>query len=141
MLGCDLAVARAAEEPHLRLSDGELLDDRIRTIFRTVRGHDDLQALARVVEREQILETTADHVLLVVRGDDQRDGGRHVFTPDRPRPETREYPDGGRVPGMGPGKGAEGPPEERLSDHAARSSRTSARYRSMATTRSASSST
>ena len=43
---------------------------------RAVGGDDHLEQLARVVERERVVELALDHVLLVVGGDDQADAGR-----------------------------------------------------------------
>ena len=43
-----------------------------RAIGRAVGGDDHLQELARVVERERVADLRLDHLLLVVRGDDQR---------------------------------------------------------------------
>jgi len=84
-----------------------LLHDCVRTVGRTVRGDDDLEALEWVVELEKILEAAADHVLLVVGGDDERDGRRHVLLSHRPGPHACENTHRSGVAGMRPGQRAE----------------------------------
>ena len=69
----DLAAAWAVEEPDARLACGDCLDELVRPVGRGVRGDDDLEAVGRVVEREEVLEATLDHRLLVVGGDDDAD--------------------------------------------------------------------
>jgi hypothetical protein len=73
------ALHRGIERRHLAAA-GELQDlvgaGLPRRLGRSVRGavrrDDHLQPVARVVERQRIVDLAANHVLLVVRGDDQR---------------------------------------------------------------------
>ena len=141
VLGRDLALARALQQLHARVLGCDLADDPVREVGRTVRRDDDLEPVLRVVESERVLDPPPDDRLLVVRGDHEGDGRRLVGLPYGPWPNAREHAHRERVPGVRPRQGAQRAPEQRPRDHAASNSRTSARYRSMATTRSASSST
>ena len=96
---------------------GGLLDELVRPVGRAVRGDDDLEALARVVEREQVLEPPRDDRLLVVRRDDERDRRLDLPPRDRPRAEPREQPHRRRVPRVRPRERPQRAPEERLRDH------------------------
>ena len=60
-------------------------------IAAAVAGDDHLEQLARVVERERVLHALSDHLLLVVRGDDQREGraGRLAPAGERARSAAR----------------------------------------------------
>ena len=141
MLRRDLALARAAQEPNARILGRELLDDRVRAVGRAVGGDDHLEPLVGVVERQRVLDPSADHLLLVVGGDDESHRGRHVALAHGTRPQAREHSHRRRVACVRPGERGERAPERRPRDHAASNSLTRARYRSIATTRSASSST
>ncbi len=76
--GGDLAARRQLEDEVGAGGAGALG----RRVGGAVGGDDDLQALARVVERERVGDFGGDHLLLVVGGDDQGDGGqlRHVVS-------------------------------------------------------------
>ena len=138
MLRSDLPLARALQELDAGILRCDLADERIGEVGRAVRRDDDLELLLRVVERERVLDAPADHRLLVVGRDDERDRRRSVGLADRPGPDAREDAHRERIAGVRPGEGTERAPERRPRDHAASISRTSARYRSIATTRSAS---
>ena len=141
VLGRDLALARALQEEDARILGRQLTDDRVGEIRRAIGRDHDLEALGRVVERECVREPPANHGFLVVRRHDQRDGRGLLGLAHGARAHPREHAHRERISGMRPGEGAERPPERRARDHAASISRTRARYRSMATIRSASSST
>ena len=115
-----LALPGPGEQAHTRVLPGDRLDGRVGPVRRAVGGDDDLDALGRVVEREQVLQATCDHALLVVRGDDDRDLGRLVLPADRPRPETRERGRRERVARVRPGERAGADPEEGPGDHVRR---------------------
>ena len=141
MLRRDLPLARALEEPHAGVLGRDLADDRVGEVGRPVGRDHDLELLLRVVERERVVDAPANHGLLVVRGDDERDRRRLVGLAHGARAHARKDSHRERVAGMRPRESAERAPEDRARDHAASISRTRARYRSIATTRSASSST
>ena len=73
VLSGDLPAARAVEQADARLAGGDGLDELVRPVGRRVGGDDDLQAIRRVVERQQVVEPPLDHGLLVVGGDDDAD--------------------------------------------------------------------
>ena len=85
----NLPAARALEQRDARLARGDLPDDLVRAVRGRVGGDDDLEELGRVVELEEVLDATRDHVLLVVRGDDDRDRGQDVLAPHGPRRDPR----------------------------------------------------
>ena len=62
-----LASTRVDDQAH---AIPEALDQLVRPVGRRVGGDDELELVGRVVEREQVLEPSLDHRLLVVRGDD-----------------------------------------------------------------------
>ena len=92
-----------------------------RGVRAAIAGDDQLQQLARIVERERVLDLCADHRLLVVSGDDQRQGGER---PGRRRPPSRstraghkQARDHGKRDGvaeLGPHDQRRGQPEEDL---------------------------
>jgi hypothetical protein len=127
VLGGDLSLSRAAQEPDAWLALRDLLDDLVRPVGGAVGGDDDLELVHGVVEREQVLEPAADHGLLVMCRDDERDGGSHVLARDRPRAEAGQRPHGRGIADVRPRESAERAPERPLRDHAASSSLTSAR--------------
>ena len=111
----DLAPARAVEQPDAGLVLGDALDDRVRPVLRGVGRDDDLESVGRVVESEEVLEPAADHRLLVVRSHDDRHRRRPRWVAgDGAAPDARERARRERVADVGPGEGAERPPEERL---------------------------
>ena len=68
VLSDDLAAARELEH-EVGASVARMLGSGVRA---AVAGHDHLEQLARIVQRERIGDLRADHCLLVMRGDDQR---------------------------------------------------------------------
>ena len=88
VLGADLAPAGQLEHQVGAGPPGALG----RLVAAPVAGHDQLEALARVVEPERVGHLGGDHLLLVVGGDDQRQRGqlraRHGVPPrgSRTRP-------------------------------------------------------
>ena len=70
VLGGDLAAAREVEDG---VGAGRARGLR-RPVGRAVAGDDDLELVARVVERERVGDLGGDDVALGVGGDDQRDG-------------------------------------------------------------------
>ena len=71
-----LAPARVDDQAH---AVAEPLDQLVRPVGRRVGGDDELELVGGVVERQEVLEPSLDHRLLVVRGDDH--GHRRL---DRP---------------------------------------------------------
>ena len=69
VLGADLAAAGQLEH-EVGAGLARALGGGVRA---AVAGDDQLEQLARIVERERVLDLRRDHLLLVVRGDDQRD--------------------------------------------------------------------
>ena len=104
ILGRDLSFSWAAQKPDARLSRRDSFDELVGAIRRGVRRDQDLELFGRVVEREQVLEPPLDHVLLVVRGDDQAHGRSEVAFQHRPGPHPRQRRGEERIAELGPGK-------------------------------------
>jgi hypothetical protein len=107
----------AAQKPDTRLSGRDGFDELVGAIRRRVRCDQDLELFGRVVEREQVLEPPFDHVLLVVRGDDEGHGRSEVAFQHRPRAHPRQRCSEERIPELGPRERAEREPEQDLQDH------------------------
>jgi hypothetical protein len=75
--GGQLPAPRQSEEPDAGL--GVPLDDRLRSVGRTVRRDDNLEPLPRVVSLQRVVDALLDACLLVIRRDDKTDRRR-----DRP---------------------------------------------------------
>src|SRR5581483_6969149 len=120
----DLAAAR--EVQHLIRARGP--GDLHRAVGRPVRRDHDLQPLARVVLRERVANLAVDHVLLVVRGDDQRDPRQgppaRGLGPGTAR--SRERPEDQWVAEVGVGEQSHRDPEDDGDDRPAPSSEYSA---------------
>ena len=82
--GGDLAARRQLEDEVGAGGAGELGG----AVGGAVGGDDQLQAVARVVEGERVGDFRRDHLLLVVGGDDQRDGGQARLARWRRRSST-----------------------------------------------------
>jgi hypothetical protein len=81
VLGADLAPARQVEhEVGARVARA-----LHRLVGAAVAADDDLEALARVVERQRVGHLAGDDQLLVVGGDDQRDAGQLLVSGGRGR--------------------------------------------------------
>ena len=72
--------------PHaVGIVDGEALRDRERTIGRGIVGDDDAPLICRQVfsaPAAELLDTTGEHALFVVAGDDEVDAFHQRFLPD-----------------------------------------------------------
>ena len=104
VLGDDLAAARQVED-EVGARRPRPLDGRVGG---AVGGDDQLEPLARVVERQRVGDLGRDHLLLVVGGDDQRDdrqllgsahAGGSIVVPAawRRRTSAAEQPAGSRA--------------------------------------------
>ncbi len=120
VLGVDLAAARRAHE--LDAAVREAAHDLVRPVARGVRGDEDAQAIARVVERERVLELALDHVVLVVGGDHERDARPEALVrARRARPQPRQRRDEQRVQRVRPDERGEREPEDHFQhEHRAR---------------------
>ena len=120
VLGVHLPAARRAHELDPPL--GEAPHDLVRVVARGVRGDDDAQELARVVQRKRVLELGGDHVVLVVGRDHERDARPEALVGTRrARAQARERRDEDRVERVRPDEGGERRPEDHFEDeHRAR---------------------
>jgi len=137
VLGTDLSAPRELEHD----VGARLAGARRRVVAAAVAGDDDLEALARVVQRQRVLHLVRDHVALVVGGDDQRQRrrlGRRPCpglsagaTPRAPR-QAREQRQKQRVAELRPDDQRHRRPEDDLQrgPHRAGFSPSSERYRS-----------
>ena len=91
--------------------------DLVRAVGRAVGGDDELELVGRVVELEQVLDAAADHVLLVVRGDDQRDRRLDLLLAHGPLAHAPQRRRGDRIADVRPGQSGRARPEDRLQDH------------------------
>ena len=66
----DFPGALAFEQANLRIGFCNRTDDGVRFVGRRVRRDHDLEAIAGIVLREEILDAGSDDGFLVVRGDD-----------------------------------------------------------------------
>jgi len=114
VLCCDLAAALAGEEAHATLAEGA--HEVVRAIGRGVGGDDDFQPLARVVERQQVLEPPLDDRLLIVSGDDHADRRLDLGPAHAPLPQPRERGGGERVGEVRPREPCEREPKDELED-------------------------
>ena len=112
VLGGNLASALAPDQADAaRL---EARDDVVGGVDRVVGRHDDLEPVARIVERKHVLELSLDDVLLVVRRHDQRDGRQdrgRVAAAAAAVGRARRSP---RVAEVGPGERGQAGPEDDL---------------------------
>ena len=110
--------ALAAEQTDVPVLRRLAFDDRVCLVLGAVRRDDDLELLGGIVELEQVLEPPADHVLLVVRGDDQAHGRRDLLLAHLTRAQTAQT--GGRdgITDVRPREPAETRPENSPENHA-----------------------
>ena len=107
-----LPAPRALEQPHARLARCDLAHDLVSAIRRGVGGDHDLDVPGRVVELEEVLDPACDHVLLVVRGNDDRDRRQDVLATHGLRRDPRCHRSRGRIADVGPRERRQTAPED-----------------------------
>ncbi len=107
--GARLAGPRQIEDTNAAIFPASFGD---RPVGGPVRRDHDLEAVARVIDGQQVLDPGADRAFLVVRGDDHADRRRHVGHLMRPRTQPRAQHDKDRESGVRVADQAAGEPEE-----------------------------
>ena len=109
MLSRHLPLARALEKANAQVLGGNLADDGVGEVGRAVGRDDDFEPLSRIVECQRVLDAAADHRLLVVRRDHQRNGRRLLRLAHGPRPHARQHAHRERIARVRPAERASEP--------------------------------